>query len=568
MNERSNQNTFARNLGGSTMSNVRLPGATPGRPAVAPKTETPVASTPPATEPAPSTPPAKAGPDAYAQSPDVSGRQRVMGAGTQPVGETPVVANAALKGDLAAARASAHAETHTAGKGVGGKTDLGDKNKYDTNQMNGGTLNKPLTPELRAKDTLPDVHKQLDDQLATRFPGGVAFKPPFADPKGAEAADAKWALLNGVNNEKGSHQDKVVDLNGTKNMISVDTDKAGKATVAMHGPGTPDIPAASKFTDVDTAKAALEKDFGVKVADKPKAFTAEELSKTHAAFSSMSAEEKKALDGVTLKRVPSLGGNRVAEFEWKSGTDRTGKPTRSDELRIADGTFTKDGNSFVGNGKTGGSVPPSLQTITHEAGHAVDSKKEREGLYNKAQADYALKQGEGDVKKAQGGYTKAAAGVKDKSLGEFDKAQAKVTTATSALATAKPADVAARKTELDAAIADRDAALKKLPDSNAAKGAAKTYATAQDKQADLARTAGTASEEKAAARSADGKTSKRLENFETYVKDNGLKSPTDYGTTGMAEFYAESYSLYKTDPEYLKANNPKVFEYFENNKHL
>jgi hypothetical protein len=136
------------------------------------------------------------------------------------------------------------------------------------------------------------------------------------------------------------------------------------------------------------------------------------------------------------------------------------------------------------------------------------------------------------------------------------------------LGTAKPADVAARKTELDAAIADRDAALKKLPDSNPAKGAAGTYAAAQDKHADLARTAGTAGEEKAAARSADGKTSKRLENFDAYVKANGLKSPTDYGTTGMAEFYAESYSLYKTDPEYLKANNPKVFEYFENNKHL
>ncbi len=573
------------------MSTVRGPGAAPGRSNVtAPQTQattthTPAATTPPdTTAQAPAPAPKK---DGYAQSPDVSGRQRAIGSDAQITGETPTVqANPALQGDVSAARASAQAATrqaskaevhghshdhehHTHGKGGGGKTDLGDKFKYDTVQWNNGTVNKPLDSALRAKDQLPHVHKQLDEQLAKQFPGGVEFKPPFKDPQGPESADAKFALLNGVNNEKGSHQDKVVDLNGTKNMISVDTDKAGKASVTMHGPGTPGIPATSTFTDPAKAKAALEADFGVKVSDKPKAFTAEEMSKTHAAFSKMSPDEQKALKGVTLKRVNGFSDpNRAAEFDWSYKTDRNGKPSRTDELRIGDRTFNSDGNSFVGNGKAGGSVPPSLQTITHEAGHAVDSKKYRDGLYNKSAADYAFKQNEGDVKKAQGSYAKAAGGVKDKSLSGFDAAQAGVTKATSALATAKPADVAQKKQDLDAAIAKRDAELAKLPDTNPAKAAAKTYAGAQDKHADLARASGTATTEKADGTSANGKQSKRLENFEKFVKDNNIKSPTDYGTNASAEHFAEAYSLYKTDPEYLKANNPKLFDYFETNQHL
>ena len=52
------------------------------------------------------------------------------------------------------------------------------------------------------------------------------------------------------------------------------------------------------------------------------------------------------------------------------------------------------------------------------------------------------------------------------------------------------------------------------------------------------------------------------------MKDNNIKSPTDYGTKASAEHFAEAYSLYKTDPEYLKANNPKLYEYFEKNQHL
>ena len=130
------------------MSTVRGPGAAPGRSNVtaqqsqATTTHTPAATTPAdTTAQAPAPAPKK---DGYAQSPDVSGRQRVIGSDAQITGETPTVqANPALQGDVSAARASAQAATrqasktevhghshdhehHTHGKGGGGKTDLGD----------------------------------------------------------------------------------------------------------------------------------------------------------------------------------------------------------------------------------------------------------------------------------------------------------------------------------------------------------------------------------------------------------------------------------------------------------
>ena len=63
--------------------------------------------------------------------------------------------------------------------------------------------------------------------------------------------------------------------------------------------------------------------------------------------------------------------------------------------------------------------------------------------------------------------------------------------------------------------------------------------------------------------------SRRLDNFVTFVKSNGI-SPriTQYAATSWdsgkpGEFYAETYALWLNDPEFVRAHSPKLLTYFE-----
>lgn len=62
--------------------------------------------------------------------------------------------------------------------------------------------------------------------------------------------------------------------------------------------------------------------------------------------------------------------------------------------------------------------------------------------------------------------------------------------------------------------------------------------------------------------------SQELLDFKKYVKANKIEAPTDYAATGLDDFFAESFMLYKTDPDGLKASNPKLHAYFAKDKHL
>ncbi|MFH1807309.1 MAG: hypothetical protein ABIJ09_01090 [Pseudomonadota bacterium] len=462
------------------------------------------------------------------------------------------------------------ARSETLGYKYGGdKADLGTKYKYDGTVMNGGKLNTPLSAAERKADKLAATHTRLDKALAAEYPGGVEFKPPFKDPKSAEAADAKHALLHSVNAEKGGHQDRIVDLNGTKNAISAEISKAGKATVTLHGPGTAEIPATSTFKTVDEAKKALQKDFGVTVSSTPKAFALDELNKAHAAFSLTSGAERDALKGIVLERHTSLGGSRVAEF--KADVDVGPPASYKKSIRVGDDTFKGDANSFVGSGAAGSRLPPSVQTLVHEAGHAVEAEKLNSAMNTRNVATEAYnKHTLGDYKSAADTYYAQTSGVSlQRPALKVNGAIQDVDKKTQALSDAKTdSQVKTAKTALATAIKNRDAALAKLPDSDPTARAAKDMAAAQDTRADLARTMATARAVETTA-SGPGDTSARLQSFSKYVKDNKILPFTDYAAKeGAQEFYAEAYSLYRTDPQWMKANSPKLFEYFEKNKHV
>ena len=66
-----------------------------------------------------------------------------------------------------------------------------------------------------------------------------------------------------------------------------------------------------------------------------------------------------------------------------------------------------------------------------------------------------------------------------------------------------------------------------------------------------------------------GTESKRLARFRAFVGKEKLTPPTQYAKDeGMAEWYAEAFSLWKNDPEFLGDQYPKVKKWFDDGEHL
>lgn len=492
---------------------------------------------------------------------------------------------------------------HDAGYGVAnGKADLGDKLKYGNKAMpSGANANGLKESDLDPKEgdyivNKKEVHtsplkltnEQLDQQLAKQFPGGVTFKPPFKDPNGREAALAKNALLVGSPNaERGAENDLILDT-GVKGspkptLMTTRTDKAGAVTVEIVGTTPPATKA--NFTSIDDAKKAFKKDFGMEIADAPstvagkqadpslKDWSLEELNKMHDGFSQMSGDEKKALDGVKLERRTIVPGHSTWAAEFKSDLGHkpgTKEPIRKDVLIMADSAFKGDGGAFVGDAKN--PQFPSVRTALHEAGHAVENKAQRDAQlanetakfnYNTAVTDHAKLSKSwdgayGKLNKAD----KAAAKDFDASFKDLEAKRAALANAPADKVADRYADVikAQNKITTDFNALPSTHPLKKqasdLRDSstNMAIGYAKTVADTGKTLADKTKAGGVSAQEA---------------KFEKYVKDNSIPEITDYAVSGSRhENFAEAYSLYKTDPEWMKTNSPLLFKYFKDGEHL
>ena len=46
------------------------------------------------------------------------------------------------------------------------------------------------------------------------------------------------------------------------------------------------------------------------------------------------------------------------------------------------------------------------------------------------------------------------------------------------------------------------------------------------------------------------------------------RGPTPYGTTSLAESFAESFALYRVDPNALRRVMPKVYRWFKSGDHI
>jgi len=377
-----------------------------------------------------------------------------------------------------------------------------------------------------------------------------------------------------------------------KGQVTVRIDGAGNATVELVNRGT--IAKLTAFKDEASAKAALMKDFGFSaVSDGSATWTLDELNKAHAALSRLPSVDRTALHGVELIRDSTLvddNGNPLSgRFDHKMQLAAgAAAPTRSEALRLADSAFSSDDISFIG-GKTNAAVA-SFEIILHEAGHAVETKALRDAQFARLEATGKLNVANKKVTDAVNAFNPEMSAAFAKAR-KYTKPEQKscrsflnaVNAATSAIDTfAKGEDAskhAAREKAAAKAITVRDDRKAKLPAGHPAISDFAKMMSLQDDwfKAGQARapvhSAFKQAEAKEAAVADPGNKarSKHLKDFVDMVNANKIPPLTDYAKKNWPshpeEFFAEAYSLWLNDPDYLAANALPLKNWFDSGGH-
>jgi hypothetical protein len=237
-----------------------------------------------------------------------------------------------------------------------------------------------------------------------------------------------------------------------------------------------------------------------------------ELKKVRVALKWLPEPHRVVLDGLTLVRVKEPANQMEAGgFTW----DTQGE----NRLELSDRAFQRDDvrfqgkrefvpAGFVGGGERVG--PQSLQTILHELGHAVEA--------------YRLRAEATRLKRAS------------------DSAH------TSYEATYRESQSLQRQWS--------EAKQRQSPDEAKLSAAWKV----KDRAAETARSLFADAERLYQERADQG--SARLRDFEKQVHGN-TRPITSYAATSPKEFFAEAYAAWRADPEFLQANAPRAFAWFE-----
>ncbi len=369
--------------------------------------------------------------------------------------------------------------------------------------------------------------------------------------------------------------------------VTIRIDGKGNAEGVLVAAGAPAAPA--QFKDETAAKTALQKDFGFSVVrDGTGTWTLADLNKTHAGLSRLPAADRAALKGVDLIRELTLvdddGKPLSGKFAFKEGVSGT---TVIDErqLLVADIAFSDDARSFIGGAAAAG--PASFHTIVHEAGHAVEKKASLDAKHAESEALVSSNKAQdatnAAVAVANAEVTKAEKVFKGRPKATKTQAAAyhgAVGTAMSAIdAFANDATNAAHpKTEKPAtdAIAARDAQRAKVPAGNpvpgdfaaASKAQDDWFATGQARAAARAKLSATRATLKTTGSS--GNTA-RVQAFVAFVTKERIPALTKYAKDNWPghpeEFFAEAYSLWLNDPEYLTSQAPTLKTWFDAGNH-
>jgi len=392
--------------------------------------------------------------------------------------------------------------------------------------------------------------------------------------------------------------------------IILKIDKQGNATAELANRGPVAVPAA--FPNEPAAIAALKSDFGVaSVDDGSGHWSLADLNKMHAGLTRLAASDRAALAGVKLERDNTLtdptGRPRYGEFQ-SSASVTPGSPgtpsvaSRTATLKIADLAFRDDATSFQGG--SGTAAVASIEAILHEAGHAVETKALRDAQFatfetqatanndtlalnaERDTTNTAVRAANSAQKTAIAALNKYADAERATALAFVKAYQAAITAVSKYVQNTDASKFASLETAATSAMAKRDAESAKLPAGHPAQTdfanalgtqndwfkRARARAQASIKlgasKADLA----TKKTAQAAVSDAGGTGSKRLANFVALVNAKRITPLTQYAKDNWpakpAEFFAEAYSLWQSNPTYLNDNAPALKAWFDAGEHL
>lgn len=304
-----------------------------------------------------------------------------------------------------------------------------------------------------------------------------------------------------------------------KGRVTVRIDHRGAASVELIARGLG--PPVSQQTTV----GALEANFKLaSVTDDTAKWTPAELNDVGAALAMLPTDDKGVLEGVELIRVDVLkdkpADGASFSFQESAATDATQVNIRP-KLRISNLAFLINEVQFFGG--TARTVPASFQAILHEVGHAIESEVYRSKWKAHAQAL---------------ADTRAAGNAV-----ESDKQKAERIALEDQI---KKTENKAAKKRLEQKLTNIELDLARRSEKAVDQKASETKL--KEKEAEVLRM------------DAAGQTL-RLTKFLDLVKN--IKPFTSYSARGPREFYAEAYSLWLVDPEFLKNNYEVVYKFFE-----
>jgi Domain of unknown function (DUF4157) len=307
-----------------------------------------------------------------------------------------------------------------------------------------------------------------------------------------------------------------------KGLVTLRIDSKGGAMVELISSGP--LPGISKQTTAAELKAAFK--LAAVKDDGTAHWAPDELNTVAAAFAMLPPDDKGALEGVELTRVNKIPAGRTGEFE--SSTKIASDPaavTVNPVLRLSENAFPKDEPRFFGGGQS--PVPGSFQVILHEVGHAVETEVYRSKWKAHAQAL-------ADV------HTSGEEQESDQRKREVLEEKIKTAKDNS---TKKRWQKELDSLELQLAERSEKAANKKIEETKL-----------KEKRAEVERL--------------DAGPTERLKKFLDLVKDKKIQPFTTYAKKewpgNPKDFYAEAYSLWLVDPEFLRTNYIDVYNFFQN----
>jgi hypothetical protein len=320
-------------------------------------------------------------------------------------------------------------------------------------------------------------------------------------------------------------------------------------------------------------------------------WTVLELNIVHAALLRLPTADRVALNGVDLIRKSTIFENGELHGGWFASDPNTAKAS----LSIADKAFEDDALGFIGAGGPGGASAASMQTIAHEAAHAVETKALRDEQFRTLSEERRL---EGFVKERDAAVAafnaaERAAFAKAAGYSEIQQQQARTyidkhNAATAAInllvrnSIATDNVVQRLDTAAFTATIEEESELKVLAKTQPKHPAPGDFKEVSRLQREWHLTARSSAEmrvllakQRARERAVTGagRGSRRLALFVRFVNAKHIPPLTDYAartwTAGHPEeFFAEAYSLWLNDRQYLQSNAPLLVKWFDDGNYL